>query len=418
VNDTPDDLDPFRAGDPRAAEREARRREREARRRARSEGSRRSLADRVEDAAPPGGTHLPGQPIEPPAQPQGAAPDEELPAAEDPPAPEDLAAPEVPAPAEPAQADSGWITPITDRASAWVSRVRGGSGATAVDRRTIMVRRGAAGAALLVGLLLVFLAMQAIGGGEEAEPVAAPEPIETVDVVVPEGLTIEQIARVAKKAKLKGSYGKAAKQAIKGFPLKRYEAGDAPSLEGFLFPATYELEKRAPARDLVAKQLEAFERNFADVDLKAARKKNLTPYDVLIIASMVEEEVQIAKERPMVAAVIYNRLAAGDTLGIDATLRYELGKYDGQLLQSELDAPTPYNSRLTPGLPPTPIANPGLAAIEAAANPAKTDAYYFVIKPGTCNEHFFTADEAEFQAAQARYQEALAAEGGSPTDCP
>jgi UPF0755 protein len=69
------------------------------------------------------------------------------------------------------------------------------------------------------------------------------------------------------------------------------------------------------------------------------------------------------------------------------------------------------------GLPPTPIGNPGLASIKAAANPAKSDAYYFVIKPGTCNEHVFTDSAAEFEQAQADYQAALEAEGGSPTDC-
>ena len=390
------DRDPFREDDPRAAEREARRREREARRRARSEGTRRSLADRVK-----GGSEPPGPPAE--APPAADHHDDEW---------SDPAVKPNPRP-EPAHGDSGWNTPAAERASAWVSGLGGGE----PDQRTIMGRRLLAGGALLAGLLLVFFAVKAIGGGEEAEPVAAPEPIETVDVVVPEGLTIEQIADVAKKAKLKGSYEKAVKKAMKSFPLKRYDAKDAPNLEGFLFPATYELEKRAPARDLVDKQLEAFQQNFGGVNLKAAKKKNLNAYDVLIIASMVEEEVQVAEERPKVAAVIYNRLAAGDTLGIDATLRYELGKYDGQLLQSELDSPTPYNTRLTPGLPPTPIANPGLAAIEAAANPAKTDAYFFVIKPGTCGEHVFTADSAKFEAAQARYQEALAAEGGSPTDC-
>jgi len=253
---------------------------------------------------------------------------------------------------------------------------------------------------------------------EESAPVAEPEPLQTVDVTIPEGLTISQIADVTKQAKLKGSYEKAVEKARKRFPLKRYGAERADSLEGFMFPATYELEKNAPAADLVDKQLVAFEDNFAGVDVKRAAKKNLTPYDIVTIASMIEKEVQVAEERPLVAAVIYNRLAAGDTLGIDATLRYELENYDQQLRQSELDAPTPYNSRINPGLPPTPIGNPGLAALEAAADPARSDVYYFVIKPGTCGEHVFTADSAEFEEAQAAYQEALAAEGGSPTDCP
>ncbi len=285
------------------------------------------------------------------------------------------------------------------------------------DRRTLLRRRLVAGGVVLAALLVIFLLLSALRGGGEEQPVVTEEPLETVSVVVPEGLTIEQIADVAKDAKLTGSYEKAAKKAKKDFPLKRYGARGAPSLEGFLFPATYELEKGARSKDLVDKQLAAFRENFDTVNMKSAEKKNLTPYDVLIIASMVEEEVQVASERKKVSAVIYNRLSDGTALGIDATLRYELGNYDEQLKQSELDAATPYNTRLTPGLPPTPIANPGLAAIEAAADPADSDVLFFVIKPGTCGEHVFTADEDEFIAAEAAYQEALAAEGGSPMDC-
>lgn len=363
--------DPFAEGDPEAAEREARRREREARRRAqtdreRDERNRRSLAARVSGAR--------GEPAAAGEQPAPPAHGGERP--------------------EPA-AHGG---PPTDRA--------------------IVMRRRLLGGGLVLGALAaLFLLIKAVGGGEEPTPVATTEPAKTIDVLVPEGLTIEQMADVAKKAKLKGSYEKAVEQAQKRFPLKRYDAEDAPTLEGFLFPATYELEKGARAEDLVAKQLEAFEQNFSSVNLKQARKKNLTAYDVLTIASLIEKEIQVAEERPLAAAVIYNRLSAGDTLGIDATLRYELGNYDEQLLQSELDAATPYNTRVTPGLPPTPIASPGLASIEAAADPADSDVYYFVVKPGTCGEHVFTADKAKFDEAEAAYQQALAEEGGSPTDC-
>ena len=139
---------------------------------------------------------------------------------------------------------------------------------------------------------------------------------------------------------------------------------------------------------------------------------------MLIIASMIEKEIQVPEERKLAAAVIYNRLKAGDTLGIDATIRYYLRNYDEQLTESELaDTNDPYNTRVIPGLPPTPIANPGLASLEAAANPAKSDVYYFVVKPGTCGEHVFVKTDAEFQQAEAAYQQALQEQGGSPTDC-
>jgi UPF0755 protein len=382
---TPED-DSSSERDPEAAERERRRAEREARRRAdaerqRSEGSRRSLAERVGGLKRGAG----GAPADDAAaEPSGGG------AAASPP----------PSPGSQDASDGPPAPAATPRPS------------------QIMTRRLVAGAGVLAAVVVVIAVVQIAGGGEESAPVAEPEPLQTVDVTIPEGLTISQIADVAKQAKLKGSYEKAVEKARKKFPLKRYGAEGADSLEGFMFPATYELEQNAAAADLVDKQLAAFEDNFAGVDMKRAEKKNLTPYDVLTIASMIEKEVQVAKERPLVAAVIYNRLAAGDTLGIDATLRYELDNYDEQLRQSELDAPTPYNTRINAGLPPTPIGNPGLASIEAAADPASSDVYYFVVKPGTCGRHVFTADSDEFEAAQADYQKALAAEGGSPTDCP
>ena len=150
---------------------------------------------------------------------------------------------------------------------------------------------------------------------------------------------------------------------------------------------------------LVSEQLLAFEQNFKKVDLSYAKSKNLTPYDVLIIASMVQREVQVPKEMPLVAAVIYNRLAQGIPLGIDATLRYDLDNFDKPLTESDLATDSPYNTRLVTGLPPTPIANPGLDSLKAAADPANVDYLYYVVKPGTCGKHFFTDDYDDFLAA-------------------
>jgi uncharacterized YceG family protein len=132
---------------------------------------------------------------------------------------------------------------------------------------------------------------------------------------------------------------------------------------------------------------------------------------------MVEKEIAVPEERELAASVIYNRLEEGTPLGIDATIRFEDSDYDGQIVQSRLDQNTPYNTRLNAGLPPGPISNPGLASLEAAANPADTDYFYFVVKPGSCNEHTFVETEAEFTRAEAEYQAALQAEGGSPTEC-
>ena len=167
-------------------------------------------------------------------------------------------------------------------------------------------------------------------------------------------------------------------------------------LEGFLFPATYDFLGTTTSRQLANEQLQAFCENWTALDLSYARKKNLTPYDVLIIASMVEKEALAPEERPLVAAVIYNRLHARMPLGIDATLRYGLHiPPTKSILQSQLDSNNPYNSRKLPGLPPTPIANPGLASIQAAAHPANVNYLYFVRKPDRVH-HFFTASATAF----------------------
>jgi UPF0755 protein len=252
--------------------------------------------------------------------------------------------------------------------------------------------------------------------GEAIDELTAPPSQRPITVVIPEGYTRDQIARIASDTGLRGDYKQATKSS-KAIDLKRYRPPRARGLEGFLFPATYELEPRSSAEDLAGRQLEEFRRNFKQVDMSYPRSRNLSPYDVLIIASMIEREVQVPRERKLVAEVIYNRLAMGEPLGIDATIRYATGNYREPLSASELDIDSPYNTRLVAGLPPTPIGNPGLGAIEAAADPGRGNNRFFVVKPGTCGEHVFTASEEEFNAAAERYQRALEREGGSPTEC-
>lgn len=369
-------FDPF-AEDVVARDREARRFEREARRRARQESVAGKVREQGSSAAAP-----------PPA----------------PPRPEPMARHE--SPPAPGPAPSGAGQPSAQPGT--------GGG---VDK--LLVRRLVAVALVLgVAALLVFGAVEALDriGGEDQAPAPPPPKLKVEELTIPEGLDRRQIADLAKEAGLRGDYVEAVER-FKGFDPARYGAEDPPNLEGFLFPALYELERDAKVEDLVAKQLDALEQNLAEVDFSYAKSKNLNVYDVLKIASMVEREIQVPKERELAAAVIYNRLAAGDTLGIDATIRYEDQNYDEQLTESRLAEPTPYNTRVNPGLPPTPIGNPGLASIEAAANPAKSDVYFFVVKPGSCNEHVFVETEAEFARAEASYQAALEAEGGSPTEC-
>ena len=245
------------------------------------------------------------------------------------------------------------------------------------------------------------------------------EVVETFDLVIPEGRSRREIAALVRDSAVRGSYLDATSERR---ALRRARALGLPSgaetLEGFLFPATYELEGRASARTLVAKQLDAFEANFAEVPMARAKRRNLTRYDVLIIASMVEREASLQKERPLVAAVIHNRLREGMPLGIDATIRYATDNWERPIRVSELEADGPYNTRLRRGLPPTPIGNPGLASIKAAADPADVDHLFYVVKPGTCGEHAFSSTDEEFQRDSNRYNAERAAAGGkSPTTC-
>jgi UPF0755 protein len=292
-------------------------------------------------------------------------------------------------------------------------------------------RRGSSHVPVVLGILAGAAAIAVAvvllrGNGEAASPAPPPppppveEPQEILRIVFPEGFTraemaeriteVNEIAREKRqivpalsaedyvaatkrdklaeaRAKLPAEFGSDKK--VKGF-------------EGFLFPATYEFTQVTVAPELVDLQLETFGREWAKIDLAYAKKRNLTAYDVLIIASMIEKEVQVPKERALVAAVIYNRLKARMPLGIDATIRYGLNIPPTESIrQSELDNPNPYNTRIHRGLPPTPIANPGLASIEAAAHPADVDYLYFIRKKD-CKSHFFTASEAEFERRKAQ----------------
>ena len=240
-------------------------------------------------------------------------------------------------------------------------------------------------------------------------------PPNVVQVAIPEGLSRTEIRPLTKG--LRGNYLRVSRRSSRLDPAD-YEAPPGASLEGFLFPATYELKKGRSVRKLVNEQLAHFKQNFAKVDMSYARRKKLTPYDVVIIASLIEREAMVAKERPLIASVIYNRLHDGIPLGIDATVRFITGNWKRPLRQSELANPSPYNTRVHAGLPPGPIGNPGLSSIRAAAHPAKTKYLFYVVKVNSCGEHRFAKTDAEFQAYVNAYNRAREARGGkSPTKC-
>jgi UPF0755 protein len=281
-------------------------------------------------------------------------------------------------------------------------------------RSVVWRRRVVAVAVLVVGFVVAWVAVASVGGSDKAKPppptvALAPKPFR---IVFPEGFTrkemaarVTAVARIARRER--GKRVRLKEQAYleataRPRPEPRFGSKALP-LEGFLFPATYDFTARTTSPQLVAAQLKAFRTNWAKVNLAYAHSKNLTPYDVLIIASMIERETPAPEERQLVSAVIYNRLHARMPLGIDAALRYGLDIPGTESIhESQLANPTPYNLRLHSGLPPTPIGSPGLASIQAAAHPAKVNYLYFVAKPDK-KHHFFTASASAFERYKAEH---------------
>jgi UPF0755 protein len=262
---------------------------------------------------------------------------------------------------------------------------------------------------LFVGVASAALALGAAGCGNASSapptPTAPPPPPKPFRIVFPEGFTrvqmgvrVKAVAKIAQHERHRPvrlsqpAYLAASSNAV----IRCFGGARRTDLEGFLFPATYDFLRKTTAKQLVRAQLTAFCRNWGGVDMTYARSKNLTPYDVLTIASMIEKEAAVPSERRLVAAVIYNRLHDGMQLGIDATLRYGLHIPPTESIhQSQLQNPTPYNTRIHFGLPPTPISNPGLAAIQAAAHPAKVNYLYYARKKDH-RHHFFTASGSAY----------------------
>jgi uncharacterized YceG family protein len=242
--------------------------------------------------------------------------------------------------------------------------------------------------------------------------------VKTFDVTVPEGLSRREAARNLRRSGIEGSYlrATASRRAFTRARRLGLPRG-TDTLEGFLFPATYQLRAGATAGDLVDRQLDAFGDNIRGIDMKRAKRRNLNRYDIVKIASMIERETPCDKERPLIASVIYNRLRQDIPLGIDATIRYAENNWSRPLRQSELERPGPYNTRLNQGLPPTPIGNPGLASLKAAADPASTDYIFYVAKPGAA--HAFSSTDAEFARDVAAYERAREENGGNapPMKC-
>lgn len=255
---------------------------------------------------------------------------------------------------------------------------------------------------VMVGAAGLALAWDRVGEDEAApETVAAPaEPAQRL--LIREGLRREDVAALLdSETSMSGArYLALTAPGPRGRQLAR--TGRPTSLEGFLFPATYEITDSTTAQELVDEQVAAYQANESQVDFSYARARNLTRFDVLILASMIEREVQVPAERRIVAGVMYNRLRADMRLDIDATVQFAIGEWKPELTQSDLETDSPYNTRRYPGLPPGPIASPGLDAIRAAARPARHDFIYYVAKNDGTGGHYFSTSAEEFEADVAR----------------
>lgn len=237
--------------------------------------------------------------------------------------------------------------------------------------------------------------------------VQGPQP-KYVTVTIPEGFTVEQIA-----ARLEKQLGIPAVDTLKLAKGGSAEfAEDHPvledafggSLEGYLFPKTYRFTEGITARQALEMMLDQFELEFSKVDRTLARSNGLTDAQVVVIASMVEREARLDQERPIVASVIVNRLERGMFLEIDATVEYVIPGNHFRLRYRDLGVKSPYNTYTRKGLPPGPICSPGLSSLEAAARPAKTD-YFFYVLTSKDGSHTFATNKADFERAKLKSKE-------------
>ncbi|TCW37296.1 UPF0755 protein [Thermohydrogenium kirishiense] len=205
--------------------------------------------------------------------------------------------------------------------------------------------------------------------------------VDTVKFTIPEGFTVSDIADrlqemgIVSKDKFlsEAQNGEFNYDFLKNVPKNRPDR-----LEGYLFPDTYIVKKGVNAHDIINLMLSRFDEIYKTYIKGNETNVGMSTDKIIIIASMIEKEAKIDKDRPLIAGVIYNRLNKNMKLQIDATVEYALGKHKDKLSLDDLKINSPYNTYMNYGLPIGPISNPGLKSIEAALNPAKHDYYYYV----------------------------------------
>jgi UPF0755 protein len=206
----------------------------------------------------------------------------------------------------------------------------------------------------------------------------APKEVPTADVLIPPGYRLTQIADAVDEA-LGIPAKEVLERAARGKFVRPAALPAGAPLEGFLWPQTYRIPTRDGADAVIQRLLDQFAEETAKLPWDNADALGVTPYEIVVIASMIEKEAAVQRDRPLIAGVIYNRLREGMTLGIDATLLYDDPTPDGELSTADIETDGPYNTRMRAGLPPTPIASPYLWSLRAALEPADTPYFYYVL---------------------------------------
>ena len=222
-------------------------------------------------------------------------------------------------------------------------------------------------------------------------------------VTIPEGYTLSQIAQLLEDLNLvekKGFLQKASSPAfINALGLSQF-AG--PNLEGYLFPETYHLFREMDSEEVIQMMVYQFKKVFGPDLVNRASELGISEKEVVILASIIEKETPLPEEKPLISAVFHNRLKRKIPLQSDPTVIYGIKNFNGNLTKEHLMRPTPYNTYLIAGLPPTPICNPGKDSLLAAVRPAPVPYLYFVSKND--GSHFFSSDIEEHNRAVWKYQ--------------
>jgi UPF0755 protein len=223
---------------------------------------------------------------------------------------------------------------------------------------------------------------------------------DTIKVTIPEGFELKQIAKRLEEKGLttEKEFIKIAEDEEFDYVFLKNLPKGKNRLEGFLFPDTYEISKNATPKEIIMKMLNRFDHVFMDAYYKRAEELNMTVNDIVTLASIIEREAKVDKERPIVSSVFYNRIEKKMPLQSCATVQYILGERKARLTLKDIAINSPYNTYKQEGLPPKPIASPGKASIEAALYPNKTEYLYFVVSKN--GEHHFSKTYKEHLKAK------------------